>query len=238
MVNVSDNRTWLGVLEGKVKLVSKIHPLKDSKGERIATYVASGQKAVTRTYSYPTVPELFSEKEWCTVQELYQLTEAPQIMLLIGTGPDRIDELLRPAPVYIPDIKRGSIPEPIERQLDAIMDTVQAGSGDAIRTATRRLEDALKEYPRSEYSVDILMFIGSHYSFVHNYDDALRIFAKVMEEYPDSAYASLAQCAIATIYQKDLKNIEKAEQTYRELLQAYPDSVDAIRARENLTSLR
>jgi tetratricopeptide (TPR) repeat protein len=172
------------------------------------------------------------------MQELYQLAETPQIMLLIGTNTDRIDELFKPAPVYIPHIKRNLIPGPMHKELDIMMESVARNKTDTIKTAAKRLEDMLKGYTSHEYSVEILMSIGSHYHFIHDYDNALRIFQKVLKDYPDSAYASLAQCAIATIYQKDLKDTEKAEKTYKELLQAYPDSVDAIRAKENLTSLR
>jgi hypothetical protein len=238
IVEVFENRTWLGVLEGKVKLISKVHPLKEQEFRRIATFVSSGQKALIKPYMYPTVPELFSEMEWQVAQELYQLTEHAQIILLIGTGPNRVEELFKAATVYIPNIERRSVPRPIQQLIDDIATATRDRDFKRIDEYNKELEQLLNKYPNSKYNVEILMFIASHYHLVRDYNNALRVFEMVIKEYPKSSLASLAQCAIGTIYQQDLKDIRMAEKTYNELLRAYPDSVEAIRAKETLASLR
>jgi len=80
--------------------------------------------------------------------------------------------------------------------------------------------------------------LASHYYQARNFNDAMKVFEYVIQKYPDSEMAPLAQSAIGTIYGKDLKQINKAERIYQKLLKAYPDSVDAIRAKETLSSLR
>jgi len=238
MLNVIDQKTWLGVLEGKVKLISKIHPLKAKDAKRIATYVAEGQKALVKSYLYPTVPELLSEKEWQAMLELYQLTQNQQIMLLIGTGPDRVESLLKGAPVYVPDAVKRAMPASIQKSIEALAEAANKKDLPLIRERAELLENLLSEYPSPSYNVEILMFIGSHYYNAHDYEDALRIFSKVATEYGDSQLASLAQCGIATIYQKDLNNLDKAKDVYQNLVEAYPNSVDAVRARESLTTIQ
>ena len=229
-----ESMTWLGVLEGKVKVISRPHPLERKQlGEAVA-YVSSGQKTTIGLYSYPTVPELFSEKEWRSMQELYQLSERCQIILLIGTEADRIEELLKPAPVYIPDTRPRAVPGQIRNMVEAVITAMKQGNHDLLNKSVKELEGLLERYPDPEYDVEILMFIASHYHYLKDYQGAMRIFERVIKTYPDSELASLAQCAIATIYQQDLKDIRRAEQAYQSLLVGYPDSIDAARAKEFL----
>jgi hypothetical protein len=233
-----ENETWLGVLEGKVKVLAKAHPLKELDMQKAITYVSSGQKVVVKAYSYPTIPELFSEKEWRMVQELYQLTDKPEIILLVGTSSDRIEELLKPAPVYISGITGRTVPKQIDRAIAVVIEAAQQDDHRLLYKSLRELENLLTRYPNPQYDVEILMFIASYYHYTGDYEDALRIFEKVVKSYPDSDLASLAQCGIATIYQKDLKDIKRAENAYQALVNTYPDSVDAVRAKEVLRTIR
>ena len=237
MVKVSpepENKTWLGVLKGRVKVLSKVHPLKAAEMKELAAYVSSGQKINIKPYSYPTIPELFSEKEWQMVQELYQLTDMPKVILVIGTEPNRIEELLKPAPVYIPHIMHRDVPRQIEVLVESIIGATRESRAAQLRKSIEKLEQLLEKYPNPKYNVEILMFIASHYHYLNDYENAIRIFNKVIKEYPESSLASLAQCAVGTIYQKDLKDAQRAEEVYRQLLSIYPDSIDAMRAKENL----
>jgi len=238
MVEVSDSRTWIGVLEGKIKLISRVHPLKEGEAHRVATFVSSGQKVTIRPYFCSTVPELFSEVEWRVAQELYQLAESPKIMLLVGTGPDRIDDLFKHAPVYIPAVERRAVPSRIQNLIDTISNAAGVEEDTSVDSYLKELELLLGKYPNPKYNVEILMFIGSNYHAIHDYENALRVFRKVVTEHPDSSLASLAQFAVGTIYQQDLKDSVTAERTYKELIKAYPDSVEVIRAKQALASPR
>lgn len=230
--------TWLGVLEGKVKVTSRSHPLRKQDLKKAVVYVSSGQKTVVEPYLYPTVPELFSEKEWRMMQELYQLAEERKIILLIGTEADRIEELLKPAPVYIPDIWQRAVPMQIQNAIDTIINATREDNHDLLNRTVKELEHLLGRFSHPRYDVEILMFIASHYHYIKDYQNAIRVFEKVIRDYPDSQLASLAQCAVATIYQQDLKDMNKAEKAYQSLVETYPNSIDAARAKEILSTIR
>lgn len=239
IVDVSDNNTWLGVLEGKVRILPKIHPLEEEYKEAVPTYVCAGQKALTKPYSYSTVPELLSDKEWKSMLELYQLVEKPRIMLLIGTGSNRVDELLgKPAPVYIPSSLKRIIPDKLLECIYSVKQAAEEGDTALISSRSLNLQKVLAEYPNPAYNVEILMFIASHLHYADDYESALKVLEEVTTRFPDSELASLAQCGIASIYQDDLQDINKANSAYDRLIKAYPASADAIRAKEILSSQR
>jgi hypothetical protein len=237
MIEVFENRTWLGVLEGKVRLLSKVHPLKAEGVKRLPIYVSAGQKTSTTLYSYSTVPELLSDKEWKSMLELYQLIEKPQIMLLIGTGPNRVDEFLeKPALVHIPDTIKRIIPNELLDAINSVKQATLEGGLELVKNRTVVLQGILKQHPSPQYNIEILMFIASHFHYAHDYKSALEVLEEVKNRYSDSEFASLAQCSMASIYQNDLKDLDRAKIIYNQLIMAYPGSADAIRAKEILSS--
>ncbi len=237
MVKVFDNDTWLGVLEGRVKITPKMHPLKSDDFKAVPAYISAGQKAVTESYNYSTTPSLFSDREWKTMLELYQLVEAPNLMLLLGTGPERVNELLsRPTLVYIPSSVRPLIPAKVLEAIESVTQAVDKGDTGLIKEKTAYLQGLLTQYPDPRYNDKIFMFIGSNFYFAGDYESSIRAFEKVTTDFPDSEFASLAQCGIASIYQNDLKDVNKAEQAYNQLIKAYPSSADAMKARDMLSA--
>ena len=238
-VDVSENSTWLGVLEGTVKLVSKPHPLKADMQNPVETFVLAGQKAYTRQYTQTTAPELLSIREWQSMLELYQLVEDPQIMLLIGTGVDRVDDLLgRPALVYIPDSIKRIIPKRLLESIYEAAKSAETGGPEAISENARGLLSLLSQYPDPRYEIEILMFIASHFHYAKDYISALRVLDGVAIKYPDSEMASLAFSGMASIYQNDLRDTRKSNKIYLDLIKSYPNSAEAIRAKEILSAQR
>ena len=237
IIEVLHKQTWIGVLEGRVRLLSKAHPLKAEKAKRISTYVSAGQEVSTSLYSYSTMPELLSDKEWKSMLELYQLIEKPQVMLLIGTGSNRVDEFLQgPATVYIPDAIKRIIPNELLESINSVVQATKDDDLELVKNRTMELQDMLQRYPGPQYNVEILMFIASHLYYAHDYASALKVLEAVNKQYPNSDFASLAQCSMAAIYQNNLKDVDKAKMIYNQLITAYPGSADAIRAKEILSS--
>ena len=240
MIEVSENNTWLGVLEGTVKLSSKPHPLRAGLEAPTDTFVTAGQKANTKQYSYTTTPELLSNRQWQSMLELYQLVEDPQIILLIGTGVDRVDDLLDgPASVYIPDSVKRIIPRDILKSIYDIADSTSKGDDlEIVGIKTRHLLRQLSMHPNPGYEVEILMFIASHFHYAKDYKLALEVLDQVRLKYPESEMASLAWSGMASIYQDDLEDTRSARKIYTDLIKSYPDSTEAIGAREILVSSR
>jgi hypothetical protein len=239
MVDVSENSTWLGVLEGTVKLASKPHPLKIGMQSVVETFVLAGQKAYTRQYAQTTTPELLSSRQWQSMLELYQLVEDPQIILLIGTGVDRVDDLLsRPALVYIPDSIKRIIPKKLLESIYNVAVSTETGDPAAVSEKARGLLGLLSQYPDPRYEIEILMFIASHFYYAKDYKSALDVLDQVALNYPDSEMASLAWSGMASIYQNDLKDTRRAKNIYTDLIKSYPNSAEAIRAGEMLSALK
>lgn len=220
----SRGTTWLGVLEGKVKVTSG--------GKDV--YVNSGQKTQVHPGSIPALPTLLSDEEWKFIQELYQLGEKPQVVLLVGIKADRVNELLKPAPLYISDATPRTVPKELETIIHIINKAIEDSDIETHKFAIKKLENLIAAHPNPKYNPQFLMFIGSYYYYIGNYKKAIDTFGGVVNEYPDYTLSSLAQCAIATIYKKNLNDEKNAKTAFEKLLKEYPDSIDAARAREFL----
>ncbi len=70
------------------------------------------------------------------------------------------------------------------------------------------------------------------------FENALALLQKIMDEYPDDILADDAYFLIGDIYDHQLKNKEKAMEIYREFLNKYPGSVFAAEARKRYRTLR
>ncbi len=66
---------------------------------------------------------------------------------------------------------------------------------------------------------------------------AIRIYEMLVTGYPKSVYADLAQKNIGEIYERDIKDLDKARQTYESVLIQYPNSVLADELRAKLRRL-
>ncbi|MFH0732651.1 MAG: tetratricopeptide repeat protein [Candidatus Omnitrophota bacterium] len=219
-----DKATWLGVLEGTVK----IH----ANGADI--YVNAGQKSKVLSGSAPDAATLLSDAEWDIMQELYQLGEKPQVVLLVSLKVSRVKELLKPAPLYISDAAPRVIPRDLETITHLITKAIENNDTETHNLAIRRLERLVEGHSNSIYNPQFLMFIGSYYYYMGNYKKAIATFERVVKEYPEYALSSLAQRAIAEIYNTDLKDQAQAVFAFEKLLREYPDSVDAQGAKEFL----
>ena len=221
---VSGGVTWLGVLEGKVKVTSQ--------GKDV--YVNAGQKTQIRPGLLPDIPSLLSDNEWTIIQELYQLGEKPQVVLLVSMRANRVRELLKPAPLYVLDTTPRTVPKELEAIIYVINKAIEEGNIETHKFAIERLEWLIQARPNPKYNPQFLMFIGSYYYYIGNYKKAADTFDRVVSEYPDYALSSLAQRAIAEIYRNSLKDKAKAEAAVKELSRKYPNSVDAAGMRDFL----
>jgi hypothetical protein len=239
MVDVSESTTWLGVLEGTVKVVSKPHPLKSGIEKPVETFVTAGQGVYTRQYAHTTTPKLLPSKQWQSLLELYQLVDDPQIMLLIGTGIGRVDDLLsKPAPVYISDSVKRIMPRQLLELIYDVSDAAKGKDPDNIAAKTRELMNVLSMHPNPLYDTEILMFAASNFYYAKDYESALNTLSRVTSDYPESEMASIAWSGMASIYQNDLKDAKMSKRIYADLVRSYPNSAEAIRAKEILSANR
>lgn len=224
-VDVSKKRiTDIKVLEGKVEVKNQGN-IYSKQGVVI---VASGQKTAVEPGSLPGPLKRLSETEWLEFEELYSLGSKAKVMLMIKNTPDRVLALLKPCALYVSDEKPREIPRIIDKALETISDAIQNNDTSKHREAINMLENLVREYPNKKYNTSLLLYIAAYYRYLGLYDDAIKTCKKVVALYPDSTLASLAECAIGVIYEKDLNDSGKANQIYRRILTVYPNSLESI----------
>ncbi|MDD5439995.1 MAG: tetratricopeptide repeat protein [Candidatus Omnitrophica bacterium] len=229
-------KTWLGVLDGVVKVTSLQAP-QGVSGEEASVIVRSQQKTEVSRGSVPLKPARLMEDEWMEMEELYAIGKKPQVALLISTERTRTRELLSIVPLFISDKKPSILPEKLKKVAVQFRKAVRDDTTAEHLKTIQELEDLIREYPNKNYNVQFLLFIGSYYYHIGRYEQAIAAFEEVLRDYPQSSLASIAQCAIGIIYEENLKDTAKARLAYQKILSIYPDTPEAEEAQAGLERL-
>lgn len=232
MVNVfpEAQKTWVGVLDGKVAVRNLALPLQE-------VVVNAGQKTEIYATTPPSSPQALIDQEWNEIQELYQIGRKPQVALLISAGENRVRELLRLPPLYIEDRKESPLPALLKETAAVFNKAIREKSVEKHLEAIAKFEEIVSDFPDNKYNVQFLLFIGAYYAYVGQFEDAIGTFEKVIIGYPESHLTSLALCAIGIIYEEKLNNPGKARTAYQTILSRYPESPEAAQAKAGLTRL-
>lgn len=223
------NKSWLGVLDGAVRVTA---------AEMAPVLVEAGQKMTVREGMAPADPARMSEEELLGMQELYRIGENPQVALIISTGKTRVRELLSFIPLYISVEKDVLLPMKIREAAASFERAMKSGSKQSHLDTIEKFEEIIRAHPSPKYDVQILLFTGAYYEYLNVYDKAIATFQKIIDEHPKSALRSLAQCAIAIIYEESLSSPDKARAAYEKILSEYPQSPEVFEANLALTRLR
>jgi tetratricopeptide (TPR) repeat protein len=70
------------------------------------------------------------------------------------------------------------------------------------------------------------------------FEESIKLLTRILEEYPDDVLSDDAYFLQGEIYERQLKNKDKAMEIYREFLNKYPGSVYAAEARKRYRTLR
>jgi len=222
-------RTWVGVLDGAVQVKS------DTKESSVL--VEAGNKTTVVRGKAPARPTRLLENELLELEELYRIGEKEQVAILISTGKTRVRELLSLTPLYISSDKKSALPKEITRIAALFNKAIEEGSREKHIDTIREFENLIKTYPNPKYDVQFLLFIGAYYDYLGEYDKAIGVFRRVIDEYPKSRLASLAQCAIGIIYEEELGRPEKARLAYTKVIANYPESPELDEATLGLNRL-
>jgi len=105
------------------------------------------------------------------------------------------------------------------------------------RTAIARFRDFLKKYPNSEYADNAQYWIGESYYAMREFDQAILEFDAVRQKYPkgDKVPAALLKLAFAFA---ELGDKVDARLILQELINRYPQSPEAAKAKEKLKALQ
>lgn len=226
-------RTDVSVLQGRVKVTSLYKPER-TLSDTQTVVVGAGQKTEVYSDKVPEAPQRLVEKEWEELDELYQIGKKPRVVLLLKNRPDRAKQLLAPCPIYISDEKPREIPRLIDEAIVLTSEAVKTGDTSKHLDSIKILERIVKDYPSEKYSPQLLLYIGAYREYLLQHEQAIETFKRLISMYPDSQFASIAQCAIGIIYDEKLKDADNASQAYRTVLQKYPNALEAIWVEQRL----
>lgn len=227
---VQQNMTWVGVLDGVVEVKSKI----EVAGLPSRVLVEEGKATEVFPGSVPSTPRYLLKNEWEEVQEIYRIAEQPQVALLISMTPERVNELFRPAGLYISDKEAKAVSKAIIGVITRINEAIAKGDKQGHMDAIYRLETLIKKHPDPRYNVQFLFFIAGYYHYLKEYHKSISALERIIQEYPESKLVSLAFCAKGLIYEKKLKNPNNAALAYKAVLTKYPHSLEVQEATAGL----
>jgi tetratricopeptide (TPR) repeat protein len=104
--------------------------------------------------------------------------------------------------------------------------------------AVEVFQTIVKENPTSEIVEEILINIGDIYSITNRFNDAIAVYEKLKNDFPESIMSDKSQMKIAAVYQLGLKENDKAMAGYQKLLEQFPNSIYVSEARRRIRELR
>ncbi|MFC1570720.1 FecR domain-containing protein [Candidatus Omnitrophota bacterium] len=224
-------KTWIGVAEGEVAVMATQVP---GEAEREGVILSAGMKTEVATGGKTEKALPLTSKEWEMLSEVYMLGKKTRVALFISMNKNRAVQLLEPCAIYITDEKPRKIPRKLEESAVLVREAIREHDPDLHLEAIRKLEEIVKEDPRADYSVQLLLFIGAYYNYIGKTDLSISTFEGIIETYPKSPLIPLAEGALAYIYDEKLGDENKARLMYTDIINKYPDSPEAAFAQDRL----
>lgn len=187
---------------------------------KVGVEVGSGQMSRIQSARLPDRPRPLLPSERQQLLEVYRIGRDPEMALVIGEGPERVEELLRPALLYLTRRKNAGLQPFLRKTVDQVNAAILAGEdlsqnqGDlkVLEMTARSMED-------QEMGVPLRLFLGACAAHLGEVDRARSHFSWVVEKFPWDSRAPLALAAIGT------------SEAYRQILARYPNSPEAEPAR-------
>jgi tol-pal system protein YbgF len=108
-------------------------------------------------------------------------------------------------------------------------------------TAIDAFQDVVTKFPDSSFALDAQFFIGEAYYTMGRYAQARDAYALVISKYKDQGLDPAERVPDSYFKQglcyEQLRQLDKAVQNYRLVLQKYPDSSAAVQAQQELKKL-
>jgi len=231
-VNPQNQSTWLGVLDGTVKVTDYFGFVENE----LALYVNPTKKIIIEDGRMPKDPQALTELERELLEEINDIGKI-LVNIILSDTPERVFELFEPLSFYV----YGSEPKEVQKlavEATILLDKAIKEDNDSLYLKSiSRLERIVDKHPNPRYNPQFLTFIGAYYEYLDLHEEAIKSFEDILRKYPDSDLASIASCAIAIIYEEKLENTSKAIEFYRKTLSIYPNSLETQMAKEGIKRL-
>ena len=94
----------------------------------------------------------------------------------------------------------------------------------AYSDAINRYRSIIDENPDSAMGIYAIDYLVNCYGDRNRWQEAISVLGEIEDKYPQSASASKSLFVVGRIYEAHLKDKQKAEEVYREIIERFPDS--------------
>lgn len=203
---------------------------------RIGVNVQSGQASrIQGGVPLPAAPEVLSSGERKALLETYQIGVDPQVALVIGGGPERADELLAPALLYLSAYSHPQLHSFMRKLIHEINLALLDDNPAAAKPQVRLLEMALKDVNDPTLAVPLRLYVAGCAAGLREPQRAQLHLQRALEMAPQHPLASVALAAIARLAEGPLGDPALARASYEKILAKYPHSPEAILAKRFLS---
>ena len=225
-VDPSQDSTVLKVLAGSVFFTPHLGG--------VGIDVGAGQTSRIKSERLPSLPKALSPADEGALLETYRIGQGPLAAVVVGGGPERVEDLLRPALLYLSVLDHPQI-QPFLRKAVRELNTALLESDPINQKSTLKiLEMALESMTDQEVAVPFLLYAGAYAARIGQPLKAQGYFHRVIKEFPQHSLAPLALAASGIVAETQLKSPDAAMENYQKLLSRYPRSPDAAYIRELL----
>lgn len=196
--------------------------------------VQSGEGSRIQGRHLPQPAQALLPSERKALLETYRIGADPAAALVIGGGPERAGELLRPALLYLSVQPTPEMYLFIRRQAAAINAAILEGNLEGAAKEVRSLEISLQAVQDPALAVPLRLFVGACNVRLGRVLRGRFHFRWVADRHPQHPLASLALAALGLTAEQEMRNPELAQAAYQTLAAQYPASPEAILAKEFL----
>lgn len=224
-VDPSADATELKVLAGSVFFSPHLRA--------VGVEVPGGHRSRIQSERLPGLPEKLTAQEKEQLLDAYRIGQDPQVALVIGSGPERVKELLEPALLYVSPRIHPQLHIFLRKSIHRMNAAILQGNPRQASADLRIVEMALEHIQEPQIAVPMRLYVGAYLTRIGNPIRGMEHFQQVAQGHPHDPAASVGWAAVATTLEK-LRNYETAGKLFERVLSRYPKSPEAIIAREFL----
>jgi hypothetical protein len=199
----------------------------------VGVHVKPGQSSRIQEERLPQQPEPITADDWEAMLESYRIGEQANtaaVSLVMGIGPTRVEELLRPTLVYVSSWEQRQIQPYLRKALSEMNGSILRGDPTMQNRNLKVLEEALDDMTDEEIAIPLRLYAGAYAVRMGNPWRAHYHFRKIVEKHPRHPLASLALTALALSAERR-GDRATAQENYMATVERYPKSPEASYAR-------
>lgn len=227
-VDPREEATTLRVLAGSVFMSPYLDP--------VGIEVRAGREGRVQNGRLARETKSLSMEETGRLLQTYRIGKAPDAAVVVGGGPERLGELLKPAVLHVNIRSDSSVQLFWVVRVQELNRAILEGKLASREKDVRILETAVQEISDPEWAVPLRLFLGACNVRLGTPRRGVLHFQWVLLNAPRHSLASLALAAVAKVTEENLHHPDQARAYFQELLARYPQSPEAPIARDFLRS--